>query len=65
MTALVFPRNRSWGLGSSVPPAVSGYQAYDHLKNLNIHKSMGLEEMYPRALRELTDIVTKPLTMVF
>ena len=33
--------------------------------NLSIHKSMAPNEMYPRVLRELADIVTKSLLMIF
>ena len=40
-------------------------QVCDHLRNLDIHESMGHDEMYPRVLRELADVVAKPLSMVF
>ena len=40
------PQGRDWG--SKVPPTVREDQVCDHLRNLNIHKSMGSDEMHPR-----------------
>ncbi|KFQ44356.1 hypothetical protein N333_11515, partial [Nestor notabilis] len=37
----------------------------DHLKNLNMHKYMRPDKIYPQVLKELANEVAKPLSIIF
>uniref|UniRef100_A0A8V5GU01 Uncharacterized protein n=1 Tax=Melopsittacus undulatus TaxID=13146 RepID=A0A8V5GU01_MELUD len=46
-------------------PTVGEELVRDHLKNLNVHKSMGPHEIHLRVLKELVSEVAKPLAIIF
>ncbi|GAB0179805.1 mitochondrial enolase superfamily member 1 [Grus japonensis] len=55
-------KGRDWE--NAEPPTVGEDQVQEYLRNLKVHKSMGLDETCPRFLRELADEVAKPPSVI-
>ncbi|KFV90098.1 hypothetical protein N327_01950, partial [Fulmarus glacialis] len=46
-------------------PIIQGEMVSDLLHHLDTHKSMRPDEIHPRVLRELAEVLTKPLSILY
>ncbi|KFV59125.1 hypothetical protein N328_09357, partial [Gavia stellata] len=46
-------------------PTTQGEMVSDLLHHLDTHKSMGPDGIHPRVLRELVEVLTKPLSIIY
>ena len=53
------------GVGSGFCPTVMVEQVRAPLMKLNVYKSMGLDDIHSRALKEVADAVVEPLSVIF
>lgn len=51
--------------GNIVPPTIRDLELWDYLRNLNMHKSLGTNEMHPKILREWFGVIASPQSIVF
>ncbi|CAM4534454.1 unnamed protein product [Lepidochelys kempii] len=52
----------TWGVDGQ--PSVEKEVVRDYLEKLDVHKSMGPDELHPRVLKELTAVIAEPLAII-
>lgn len=57
-------KSKGRGWHSEVPATIGEDKVWDHLRNLNVHRSMGPDEIHPWVLSKLADDVAKPLSII-
>ena len=62
-TQVTYSKGRDWE--NEELPTVEEGEVPNHLRNLKVHKSMGLDKMHLQVLKELVDEVAKPLSIAF
>ncbi|CAM4643947.1 unnamed protein product [Lepidochelys kempii] len=53
----------TWGIDGQ--PSVEKEGVRDYLEKLDVHKSMGPDELHPRVLKELAAVIAEPLAIIF
>ncbi|CAM5169483.1 unnamed protein product, partial [Eretmochelys imbricata] len=53
----------TWGIDGQ--PSVKKEVVRDYLEKLDVHKSMGPDELHPRVLKELAAVIAEPLAIIF
>ncbi|CAM5110091.1 unnamed protein product [Eretmochelys imbricata] len=53
----------TWGIDGQ--PSVEKEMVRDYLEKLDVHKSMGPDELHPRVLKELAAVIAEPLAIIF
>ena len=54
-----------WDGMQNTPPVIQVETVRELLLHLDCHKSMGLNRLHPRVLRELAEVIAKPLSAIY